>query len=114
MIRIKRIYDGSSKSDGYRILVDGLWPRGMSKEKAGIDEWLKEVAPSTKLRQWYNHDPDRFSEFKERYWAELSDNPALKKLEYQINSHETVTLLYASKSPLNEAAVLQEYLQNKS
>ncbi len=76
MVNIKRIYVRPAKNDGYRVLVDRLWPRGMSKEKAAYSEWLKDVAPSNNLRKWFNHKPERFDEFRERYVLELKDNPA--------------------------------------
>src|ERR687897_3960604 len=72
-IKIKRVYEQPDKDDGRRILVDRLWPRGLTKEKAGVDLWLKEIAPSTELRKWFGHDPDRWEEFKERYRAELEE-----------------------------------------
>lgn len=113
MIRIKRIYDDSSADDGYRVLVDRLWPRGISKERADLGEWLKEVAPSTELRQWYAHDTEKFPEFKKRYEAELAKNPAAASLLELAKNHKTLTLLYAAKTPLNEAAVLQKFLEKK-
>ncbi len=113
MIRTKRIYEASSGDDGFRILVDRLWPRGVSKEKAVLGEWLKEVAPSTELREWYGHDPQKFPEFRKRYETELADNPVVDTLLGLAKKHKTITLLYAAKTPLNEAMVLQEYLEYK-
>lgn len=113
MIRTKRIYEAPSGDDGYRILVDRLWPRGVSKEKAGLGEWLKEVAPSAELREWYGHDPQKFPEFRKRYEAELAKNPVVNTMLDLAKKHKTLTLLYAAKTPLNEAVVLQEYLEKK-
>lgn len=76
MIHIKRAYDEYSKNDGYRILVDRLWPRSIKKEDAAIDEWIKDIAPSGELRKWFNHDPEKWNEFKKKYTAELKDNAA--------------------------------------
>ncbi len=98
MIRIKRIYEDLGDDDGYRILIDRLWPRGESKENAHIDLWLKEIAPSTELREWFQHDPAKWKEFGERYRKELSNNKddllQIKKLEKE---HGNVTLLFAGK-----------------
>jgi uncharacterized protein YeaO (DUF488 family) len=80
MFAVKRVYEDPSLDDGYRVLVDRLWPRGVSKERAQLDEWLKEVAPSTELRQWFNHEAPRFEEFAARYDAELEQNPAVERL----------------------------------
>lgn len=113
MVRTKRIYESPSDDDGYRVLVDRLWPRGVSKEKAALNQWLKDVAPSTELRKWYAHEPDRFPEFTKRYKAELEENPAFETLLDLAKKQETLTLLYGAKSPLNEAAVLQETLGKK-
>lgn len=112
---IKRIYEEASKSDGYRVLVDRLWPRGVSKDSAQLDEWLKEVAPSPGLRTWFGHKPERFEEFSARYFDELQDNPAVSQLESIIKNHHQVTLLYAARDPdINHAAVLREYLTRKN
>jgi uncharacterized protein YeaO (DUF488 family) len=113
-IRIKRIYDAPSAGDGFRILVDRLWPRGVSKERANLGEWLKEIAPSAELRIWYGHDPEKFSEFEEKYKAELSTNPAVAMLLDLVAKHKIITLLYAAKSPMNEAKVLQRLLEKKN
>ena len=112
-IKIKRAYESSSDTDGYRVLVDRLWPRGISKEKAKVDFWPKELAPSTELRHWYGHDPEKWSEFKSRYFAELDGNPELvsKLLEYLRKG--TVTFVYSSKEQrLNNAVALKEYVQS--
>lgn len=110
-IKIKRIYDPPASSDGYRVLVDRLWPRGISKTKAAIDEWLKDFAPSTELRQWFNHDPKKFSQFKKLYEAELDKNPANTDLKKLIKARGDLTLLYGAKDPVvNQAVVLRDYL----
>ena len=108
---IKRVYEPSSADDGFRVLVDRLWPRGVSRERAALDLWLKEIAPSTELRVWFDHQQDRFPEFVRRYTAELDANPAVEQLRESIAAHPVTTLLFGAKSPtLNEAAVLAEYL----
>ncbi|KAE8130282.1 MULTISPECIES: DUF488 domain-containing protein [Bifidobacterium] len=114
-IAIKRIYDAVDDSadsdDGYRVLVDRLWPRGISKVKAGLDLWLKEAGPSTELRKWFGHDPERFEEFRARYVQELDDNPAVGDLLDICRTHDVVTLLYGAKDPEhNQAVVLRDYL----
>lgn len=109
MITLKRIYNEFQESDGYRILVDRLWPRGVSKERAHIDLWLKEVAPSTELRKWYGHDSKKWLEFKKAYAKELADNAAFAELKKILKKEENVTLLYAAKDEeRNEAVVLKE------
>jgi uncharacterized protein YeaO (DUF488 family) len=102
----KRIYEPAAPDDGFRVLVDRLWPRGVSHERAALDLWLKEVAPSAELRVWFDHRDDRFAEFTRRYLAELDTNPALAELRSIVAEHPKVTLLYGAKSPLNEASVL--------
>ncbi len=110
-IRIKRAYESPSNDDGYRILVDRLWPRGISKEKAKVDFWPKELAPSTELRNWYGHDPEKWSEFKSRYFIELDKNPELVKELLEHVSKGPVTLVYSSKEQqLNNAVALKEYV----
>ena len=110
-IVIKRIYEESSKNDGYRILVDRIWPRGISKEKANLDEWTKNIAPSTELRKWFNHKEERFEEFSSKYKAELlHDREELTRIQ-EIAEVKQVTLLYAAKDThLNQATVLQNIL----
>lgn len=113
-LRIKRVYAEPSKDDGERILVDRLWPRGLTKAKAKVDLWLKEVAPSNELRKWFAHDPDRWAEFKRRYVAELKAADKPLSLLQQETSRETVTLLYGARDEEhNEAVVLLELLQRK-
>lgn len=110
-VSIKRVYDEAKSSDGYRVLVDRLWPRGVSKDKAKVDLWLKEVGPSDKLRQWFNHDPAKFSEFEKKYRQELTNNPALKQLEDIVKHNEAVTLVYSAKDQdHNQAVVLQRFI----
>ncbi|HMN32869.1 MAG TPA: DUF488 family protein [Chitinophagaceae bacterium] len=110
-IQIKRAYEQAEENDGYRVLIDRLWPRGISKEKAHIDEWDKNIAPSTELRNWYNHQEERYEEFKQKYIDELqTKNDDLKRLK-KIANTQNLTLLYASKVPnINNANVLLEVL----
>jgi uncharacterized protein YeaO (DUF488 family) len=107
-LAIKRAYEPAAKSDGSRILVDRLWPRGISKKKAALDGWCKEVAPSTALRKAFNHKPERFKEFARRYRAELKGNPALDELRALKGK---VTLVYGARDPkINHAVVLAKVL----
>jgi uncharacterized protein YeaO (DUF488 family) len=112
-IRVARIYDDSAQEEGTRVLVDRLWPRGVSKEKARVDVWLKEVAPSSQLRTWYAHDPAKHEEFVRRYRAELGAEDhaeALSELRALLREHP-VTLLTATKEPaLSQAAALADFL----
>lgn len=111
MIKIKRAYAPAEETDGYRILVDRLWPRGISKEKAKIDLWLKSVAPSSDLRKWFGHVPERFPEFTKRYKAELAESGALDDLHKVLSEHPDVTLLFAAHDEEhNNAVVLKELL----
>jgi uncharacterized protein YeaO (DUF488 family) len=112
-IKIKRAYESPNDSDGYRILVDRLWPRGISKEKATIDYWPKALAPSTELRRWYGHDPEKWSEFKSRYFAELNGNPELVRELLQHIRKGRVTFVYSSKEQrLNNAVALKDYIDS--
>lgn len=113
MITIKRIYDPVNPEDGYRVLVDRLWPRGMSKARAALHEWNKMIAPSTTLRIWYNHQPERFELFKEKYKLELKPHlDELKRLK-ALSEKQPITLLYSAKdTQRNQAIVLAELLQN--
>jgi uncharacterized protein YeaO (DUF488 family) len=114
MISIKRIYDKPTEQDGFRVLVDRLWPRGVSKDKAALDAWLKDVAPSPELRTWFGHEPERFTEFTVRYEAELENNPAVAELKHMLDDHLHVTLLYAAQDPsVNHAQVLLTFLQRR-
>jgi uncharacterized protein YeaO (DUF488 family) len=113
-IRIKRIYEAAERTDGRRILVDRLWPRGFSKEKAAIDFWAKDVSPSNELRRWYGHAPEKWPEFKRRYFAELdANNEGVAQLRHAMG-HGTVTLLFGStEMRLNNAVALTEYLESR-
>ena len=109
--RIKRIYEEPAETDGYRVLVDRLWPRGISKEAAHLDEWCKDGAPSTEARRDFGHDPARFGEFRDRYRAELKASGAAGALAERLADRPVVTLLYAARDPrINQAVVLQEFL----
>jgi len=114
-LRIKRIYEKSSREDGRRILVDRLWPRGLSKEEARIDHWARSIAPSNDLRKWYQHDPAKWDEFRKRYFEELEANPE-GVAELRANLGEgTTTLLFSSKEErLNNATALRQYLESVS
>ena len=117
-VKIKRIYEDPHKNDGIRILVDRIWPRGLSKEDAKLDDWMKEVGPSSELRKWFNHDPDKFVEFKEKYKEELksgTQQEELKKLkDITKKHHKKVTLVYAAKDKENnQAKVLKEILDRQ-
>lgn len=110
---IKRIYEPVGKGDGYRVLVDRLWPRGISKQRAALDEWAKELAPSTELRKWFGHDPAKFEEFSQRYREEVKRNREASDMISRWHEHPVVTLLYGARDEThNEAAVLQRYLDN--
>jgi uncharacterized protein YeaO (DUF488 family) len=110
-MKIKRVYEMPSRDDGKRILVDRLWPRGLTKEKASIDLWLKEIAPSTALRKWFDHDPDKWKEFQKRYHQELRNNKEQVSLLKEKIKKGTVTLVYGAKDEKhNEALVLKEWL----
>ena len=112
-VMLKRAYEQPSDTDGQRILVDRLWPRGVAKAKARIDLWLKEVAPSTELRQWFGHAPEKWPAFKKRYCEELKNNPALSQLQQQAQQGD-ITLIYAAKDQShNEAVVLKEMLEGR-
>jgi uncharacterized protein YeaO (DUF488 family) len=111
-VRIKRVYDAPAPTDGFRVLVDRLWPRGLTKQKAALDLWARDMAPSSALRQWFAHDPERYAEFRRRYRAEL--RPHAKDLA-DLRSRATqqpVTLLYGARDPhFNHATVLREVIQ---
>lgn len=113
-IRVKRVYDEHEVSDGYRILIDRVWPRGMSKERIKADLWLREIAPSNDLRKWFDHEADRWEEFKRRYFSELDKKAELIHLLIEKASKSTLTLLYsASSKEHNQAVALREYLLSK-
>ncbi len=112
-ICIKRVYEKAVK-DEYRILVDRLWPRGLTKEKAAIDMWIKEIAPSSDLRKWFDHDPRKFIVFREQYLAELAQNDAVKIVFDLLAEHQQVVLVYCAKNEtVNHAIVLKEFLESK-
>lgn len=109
----KRVYLPASDTDGFRVLVDRLWPRGIKKENAHVDMWAKALAPSTELRKWFGHDPERFEEFARRYEEELSANAEAWALLKEIRTHDVVTLLFGAKDEkYNNAVVLSRILQN--
>jgi uncharacterized protein YeaO (DUF488 family) len=114
-VRIKRIYEPASPEDGARLLVDRVWPRGITKEAAALTMWIKEVAPSTALRKWFGHDPQRWPEFHRRYLDELVANaPAVDRVRGYVEAGRT-TLLYAAHDPAhNNAVVLADYLRNQA
>ncbi|MBX6393568.1 MAG: DUF488 family protein [Burkholderiales bacterium] len=113
MLKLKRIYDAPSDEDGFRVLVDRLWPRGLSKEEVRVNLWLKEVAPSDALRKWFGHEPEKWPEFERRYHAELAQHEeALEALRQRLRRRQTVTLLYAAKDETrNNAVALASYLR---
>jgi uncharacterized protein YeaO (DUF488 family) len=113
-IQLKRAYEKPTPEDGTRILVDRLWPRGLSKKKAGIDQWLKEIAPSTELRKWFAHDPGRWEKFRQRYIAELQDHADELDEIRRLRRKNRITLVYAARDELhNEAVVLRDILMRK-
>ena len=117
MIHLKRVYEEPSETDGFRILVDRLWPRGLTKERAAVDLWLKEVAPSTELRKWFGHDPAKWKQFQVRYRKELRETEekkdALELLKQKSEEH-TVTLVYGARDEEhNEALVLKSVLEGR-
>jgi uncharacterized protein YeaO (DUF488 family) len=112
MIRTKRVYAPPSRDDGLRILVDRLWPRGLTKEKAKVDLWLKEIAPSNRLRKWYSHDPEKWPQFKMEYAEELKAHPQWVDLILQKMKEKNLSFLYSSKEDkLNNAVALKEYIE---
>jgi uncharacterized protein YeaO (DUF488 family) len=113
-VQVRRVYEEPRSEDGARVLVDRLWPRGLTKAKAALDEWCKDVAPSDELRRWYGHDPDRFAEFSRRYRRELKDPAHVAAVEHlrDLANSEPLTLLTATKEPdISEAAVLANVLR---
>jgi len=111
-VTVKRAYEPAGEEDGYRVLIDRIWPRGVSKERARLDEWARELAPSTELRRWFGHDPERFEEFRRRYLEELAaEGEKLDELRHRATSG-TVTLVYGARdSEHNDAVVLAELLR---
>ncbi|MGE5421038.1 MAG: DUF488 domain-containing protein [Chloroflexota bacterium] len=112
MIRIRRIYDPAAEAEHYKVYIDRLWPRGISKENAGWDEWVREISPGNELRKWFNHDPEKWAEFKRRYRKELvQKQDILQKLKNLEKKHGTLTLLYSSREEkYNNAVALKEIL----
>lgn len=112
-LRIKRVYEPREKADGTRVLVDRLWPRGLTKAKAGVDLWMKEIAPSAELRKWFGHDPERWAEFRMLYRAELKKNGEQVALLKREIEQGAVTLVYGARDEVhNGAVVLSEYLRH--
>jgi len=114
-VRLKRAYDPPAENDGLRILVDRLWPRGVDKARANIDEWVKELAPSTKLRKWFGHDPDRWQTFRHRYAREIQQQDELLAHLRQLARSEPITLVYAARDEThNDALVLRDVVLGRS
>src|SRR5689334_8873624 len=114
MIKLKRVYETSSPQDGLRVLVDRLWPRGLTKERAAVDLWLKEMAPSTELRKWFGHDPEKWKQFQLRYRKELQEKKDALKLLKRKCKDQTVTLLFGARDEEhNEALVLKKILEGR-
>ena len=111
MLKLKRVYETPTSEDGVRILVERLWPRGLTKEKAKVDIWLKDIAPSAELRKWYNHIPERWPEFQKRYKSELKKNDSviLRGLKKKVDTTD-VTLVFAAKDGARNSAVVLKYL----
>jgi uncharacterized protein YeaO (DUF488 family) len=111
-IQIKRVYEKPLQKDGFRVLVDRLWPRGISKETAAVDEWIKDLAPTNELRKWFGHDPERWAGFQSKYKAELKKNEAVDLFIKNYKKKKAITLVYSAKDEWhNQALVLQEYLE---
>lgn len=114
MIQLKRVYEEPSRDDGLRILVDRLWPRGLTKARAAVDVWLKDVAPSTELRKWFGHDPAKWKQFQVRYRKELRDKKSALELLEQKTEENTVTLVYGARDEEhNEALILKRILEGR-
>jgi uncharacterized protein YeaO (DUF488 family) len=114
MIRLKRAYEEPASRDGLRILVERLWPRGLSKDRAAIGLWLKDLAPSTELRKWFSHDPEKWNEFRQRYWSELEQLGDLLALLKHRTTEGTVTFVYAAHDEdRNSAVALKEFLEER-
>ncbi len=114
MIKLRRVYEHESPDEGIRFLVERLWPRGIKKSALDFDEWLKDVGPSTELRQWFGHDPEKWNEFRRRYFAELEANPETWEPIITASRQSAVTLLYSSRDEEhNNAVALKEYLEQK-
>ena len=114
-LNTKRVYEKFSEDDGFRVLIDRLWPRGLNKKRAKIDYWAKEIAPSTELRKWFSHDPEKWSEFKKQYFKELGEHPQEISFIVKKADQGTVTLVFGSKEErFNNAVALMEYLRKVS
>ncbi|MCE5230005.1 DUF488 domain-containing protein [bacterium] len=114
-MQTKRVYEPTTDDDGFRVLVDRLWPRGVSKEKARVDVWMRDVAPSNELRKWFGHDPARWDEFRARYRKEIGDSEALAELKKIVKAHKKVTLLFSAKEEEhNNAIALAGILEKKN
>ncbi len=115
MVQLKRVYEKPSRKDGFRILVDRLWPRGLTKERAAVNLWLKDAAPSTALRRWFGHDPARWTQFQVRYRKELDEkNDVVELLKQQVKNHPAITLVYGARDEKhNEALVLKQILEDR-
>ncbi|MDJ0657237.1 MAG: DUF488 family protein [Xanthomonadales bacterium] len=115
LIRTKRVYLPRTADDGYRVLVDGIWPRGMTRQKADIDLWLREIAPTKALRQWYRHDAQKWPEFRRRYYEELDNNAESVAHLKKLLAGGPITLVYSSsETRLNNASALKSYLENQN
>ena len=113
-VRLKRVYEKTGGHEGTRVLIDRVWPRGVRKSEAAIDLWLKEIAPSTELRKWFGHDPEKWPDFKRRYFRELDQNAALVEKLSKMNQKGTVTLVFGAKNEKhNNAVALKEYLERR-
>jgi uncharacterized protein YeaO (DUF488 family) len=113
-IGIRRIYEPPAKDDGQRVLVDRIWPRGVSRQQAALDLWLKDIAPSTQLRKWFGHDPSRFADFRDRYRQELEENPEPVAALVALARQGDVVLLYSARDErFNQAVVLAEFLEER-
>ena len=114
-IRTKRVYDAPSEDDGFRVLVDRLWPRGLTKDRVGADAWMKDLAPSTELRKWFRHEQPKWTEFKQRYYQELNQKPQAVDQLRRAMEKSPVTLLYAAQdAERNHAVALKEFLVKRS
>jgi uncharacterized protein YeaO (DUF488 family) len=112
-IQLKRVFDPASKHDGFRVLVDRLWPRGLRKEEVRINDWMKDIAPSTELRKWFGHEPAKWEEFRRRYFAELSDRPEMVERLVEMARSGPLTLVYSAKDEEhNNAVALREFLES--
>jgi len=113
MIKVERIYSASNDDGGLRILVERLWPRGFTKERANLGMWMKNIAPSDALRKWFNHEPVKWEEFKRKYYEELDNNPETKKLEEICRKNDVIFLFSSKEEKMNNAVALKEYIETK-